>query len=80
MNTESRYLTHRFIPGICATGVLLAEDVAAVIEGFNRVNIVKAVLLDISVLTLVVRQGLSQLWWKILKQKFHTIDFSFNQN
>lgn len=56
MGTESNYLTHRVIPNIGATGVLLAEDAAAVLEEYNSVNTVKVVL--------VVKQGLLQLWRK----------------
>lgn len=40
---ESRYLTHRIIPNIGATGVLV-EDVDAVLEQFNSINSIEAVL------------------------------------
>jgi len=40
------YLTHRVIPVKGATGALLAEEVASVLEEYNSVYTVKAILLD----------------------------------
>ena len=44
MGTSSKYLTHQVMPNIGAIGVHLTEDVAAVLEEYNRVNAVKDVL------------------------------------
>ena len=46
MCTSSKYLTHRVIPNVDATGVHLTEDIAAVLEMYNSVNTVKVVLMD----------------------------------
>ena len=45
IDTESRYFNYRVISSITATGVVLAEDVVAVLEQFNSVNTVKESLL-----------------------------------
>ena len=41
MDTESKYLTHRVIPNIGVTGIVLAN---VVLEEFNNVNTIKLVL------------------------------------
>ena len=46
MDTENRYFTYSLIPNIGATDVVLGEDVAVVLELFNSVYTVKAVLVD----------------------------------
>ena len=42
----SKYFIHWVIPNIGATRVHWAEDVAAVVEEYNSINTVKAVLVD----------------------------------
>ncbi len=46
MGTSSTYLIQQIIPNIGATDVHLAENVATVLEEYNSVNTVKAVLMD----------------------------------
>ena len=43
---ESKYLTHRVLPNISATGAVDAEQVVDVLHEFNRENTVKAILVD----------------------------------
>ena len=43
---ESIYLTHRVLPDIGATGTVLAERVADVLEKFKSLSTIKAVLVD----------------------------------
>ena len=46
MGTSNKYLTHRVIFNIGASGVHLIEDVVAVLGVYSSVNTVKAVLVD----------------------------------
>ena len=43
---ETKYLTHRVIPNICATGAVHAEQVVDVLHEFNNENTIKAILVD----------------------------------
>ena len=43
---ESIYLTHRVLPDIGATGTVLAEQVADVLEKFKSLSTIKAVLVN----------------------------------
>ena len=43
---ESIYLTHRVLPDTVATGTVLAEQVADVLEKFKSLSTIKAVLVD----------------------------------
>lgn len=73
---ESRYLTHRIIPNIGATGVLI-EDVAAVLEQFNGIHSIKAVLVGNTSRNTGCEAGLVTALEKKLKRKLHTIRCSF---
>ena len=43
---ESKYLTHRVLPNIGATGAVHAEQVVDVLHGFNSENTIKSILVD----------------------------------
>ena len=43
---ESKYLTHRVLPNIGATGAVHAEQVVDVLHEFNGENTIKAILVD----------------------------------
>ena len=43
---ESKYLTHRVLPNIGATGAVHAEQVVDVLHEFNSENTIKAILVD----------------------------------
>ena len=43
---ESKYLTHRVLPNIGATGAVHAEQVLDVLHKFNSGNTIKAILVD----------------------------------
>ena len=43
---ESKYLTHRVLPNIDATGAVHAEQVVDVLHEFNSENTIKAILVD----------------------------------
>lgn len=80
MNMESRYLTHRVIPNIGATGVVLAEDVTAVLEEFNSINSIKVPLVDNTSTNTGCEAGLFKALETKLKRKLHTIGCSLHEN
>ena len=80
MGTSSKYLTHRVIPNIGATGIHLAEDVAAVLEEYNSVNTVKPVLVDNTSTNTGCKTGMVAALEKKIKWKVHTIGCSLHQN
>ena len=43
---ESKYLTHRVLPNISATGAVHPEQVVDALHGFNSENTIKAILVD----------------------------------
>ena len=43
---ESKYLTHRVLPNIRATGTVHAKQVVDVLHEFNSENSIKAILVD----------------------------------
>ena len=43
---ESKYLTHRVLPNIGATGPVHAEQVVDILHEFNSENTIKAILVD----------------------------------
>ena len=45
---ESKYLTHRVLPNIDATGAVHAEQVVDVLHEFNSENTIKSILVDIT--------------------------------
>ena len=46
MAFESEYLTHRVLPNTGATGAILVKQVADVLDEFNSLSTVKAILVD----------------------------------
>lgn len=74
------YLTHRIIPVKGATGAILAKEVASVLEEFNSIHTVKAVLLDNTNTNTGSEGGLVTHLEKIMKRKLHTIGCSLHQN
>ena len=79
MGTSSKYLTHRVIPNIGTTGVLLAEDVFAVLEDYNSVNTVKAVLVDNSSTNTGCEAGMMTALERKIKRKVHAIGCLLHQ-
>lgn len=80
MNIESRYLIHRVISNIGATGSVPAEDVAAVLEEFNSINSIKVILVDNTSTNTGCEVWLVTSLKKKFKRKLHTIGGSLHQN
>ena len=74
------YLTHRVIPIIGATGVRLADEVVSVLEEFDSVQTLKAVLLDNTSTNTGSEGGLVTCVEKKIGRKLHTIGCSLHQN
>lgn len=56
LDMESRYLTYKLIPNSGATGGVLADYAADVLEEFNSINYIKAILVPVQIL--MVKQSL----------------------
>lgn len=74
------YLTHRIIPTTGATGAVLAAEVKSVLEEFQSVNSIKAVLLDNTATNTGWKSGLVTVLETNLKRRLHTIGCSLHQN
>jgi hypothetical protein len=74
------YLTHRVIPVKGATGDVLAKEVYSVLEEFNSIETVKAILLDNTNTNTGCEGGLVTLLEKNINRKVHTIGCSLHQN
>ena len=79
MTYESEYLIHRTIPNTSATGAVLVE-VASVLEDFNSLATLKAVLLDNTNTNTGCEAGLMTLLEKKIQRNLHTIGSSLPQN
>lgn len=79
-DNSGSYLTHRVIPTIGATGVRLAEEVVSVLEEFDSVQTLKAVLLDNTSTNTGSEGGLVTSLEKKIGHKLHTIGCSLHQN
>lgn len=79
-STGGTYLTHRVIPVKGATGAVLAKEVASVLEEFNSLETVKAILLDNTNTNTGCEGGLVTLLEKNINRKVHTIGCSLHQN
>ena len=75
---ESIYLTHRVLPDTGATGTVLVEQVADVLEKFKSMSTIKAVLVDNTNANTGCEGGLVTLLEK--KKNLHPIDCSLHQN
>ena len=76
---ESKYLTHRVLPNIGATGAVHAEQVVDVLHEFNRENTIKAILVD----NTYANTGCEGRMVAILEKLFlnlHTIGSSLHHN
>ena len=73
---ESIYLTHRVLPDTGATGTVLAEQVADVLEKFKSLSTIKAVLVDITNSNIDCEGELVTL---LEKKNLHTIGCSLHQ-
>ena len=81
LGTESgTYLTHRVIPIKGAAGVLLGDEVVSVLEEFNHVHTLKAVLLDNTNTNTGWEGGLVTCLENKIQQKLHTTGCSLQQN
>lgn len=79
---ESKYLTHRVLPNIGATGAVLAEQVADLHE-FNSVSTIKAILVDNINTNTGCKDGFVALLEKKkkkLNRNLHTTGCSLHQN
>ena len=74
---ESIYLTHRVLPDTGATGTVLAEQVADVLEKFKSLSTIKTVLVDNTNANTGCEGGLVTL---LEKKNLHTIVCSLHQN
>ena len=74
---ESIYLTHRVLPDSSATGTVLAEQVADVLEKFKSLSTIKVVLVDNANANTGCESGLVTL---LEKKNLHTISCSLHQN
>ena len=74
---ESIYLTHRVLPDTGATGTVLAEQVADVLEKFKSLSTIKAVLVDNMNTNTGCEGGLVTL---LEKKNLHTIGCSLHRN
>ena len=72
--------THRLIPTTGATGVVQAEEVFSVLEEYDSVDTLKAVLLDNTHTNTGCEAGLVSVLEKQLKRKLHIIGCSLHQN
>ena len=73
-------LLHRILSNTGATGAVLAEQVADVLDEFNSVSTVKAILVDNTNANTSCEVGLATLLEKNLNRNLHTIDCSLHQN
>jgi hypothetical protein len=74
------YLTHTVIPTTGATGAVLAEEVERVLEEFESVNCLKALLLDNTATNTGWLSGLVTMLENNLKRRLYTIGCSLHQN
>lgn len=74
------YLTHRVIPIKGATGNRLSEEVYSVLEEFDSIHTLKAVLLDNTHTNTGCEGGLVTCLENKLERKLHTIGCSLHQN
>lgn len=73
-------MTHRILPDTGATGNVLAEQVADVLEEFKSLSTIKAVLVDNTNANTGCERGLVTLLEKIFFLNLHTIGCSLHQN
>ena len=73
-------MTHRVLPDTGATGTVLAEQVADVLEKFKSLSTIKAVLVDNTNTNTGCEGGLVTLLEKKIKRNLLTIGCSLHQN
>ena len=78
--SNGEYLTHRVIPTVGATGAVLADEVYKVLEQYESVNTLKAVLSDNTSTNTGCKSGLVSSLENKLHRKVHTIGCSLHQN
>jgi hypothetical protein len=74
------YLTHRVIPIKGATGLLLGDEVASVLNEFKIAHSLKAILLDNTATNTGWKSGLVTAVEKKINSKLHIIGCSLHQN
>ena len=74
------YLTHRVVPTVGATGVILGEEFTSVLQEFNCVHTIKAILLDNTSTDTGREGGLVSAVEKQIGKNLHTIGCSLHQN
>ena len=79
-DTSGEYLTHKTIPKEGSTGVLLAKEVFDVLEEYNSVTTLKALLLDNTNSNTGYKGGLVVCLEKILQRTLHTVGCSLHWN
>ena len=67
---ESKYLTHKVLPNIGATGAVHAEQVVDVLREFNSENTIKAILVDNTNANTGCEGGMVAILEKIFKKIF----------
>ena len=68
---ESKYLTHRVLPKIGATGAVYAEQVVDILHEFNSENTIKAILVDNTNANTGCESGMVAILEKFLKKSSH---------
>ena len=78
--STATYLTHIKIPIIGATGLVLAKEMCSVLQEFNSVESIQAVLLDNTATNKGPIKGLVVKLEELLKRKLHLIGCALHQS
>ena len=74
------YLTHRTIPVVGATGDVLAQEAFSVLQEYDSLESIHAILLDNTATNTGSKSGLVVKLEEILGRKLHTIGCALHQN
>jgi hypothetical protein len=74
------YLTHRTVPISGATGEVLAQEAFAVLQEYNSLESIQAILLDNTATNTGPKSGLVVKLEELLKKNLHTIGCALHQN
>ncbi|XP_047131321.1 uncharacterized protein LOC124810448 [Hydra vulgaris] len=78
--SSGNYLTHRTIPVTGATGLVLATETFSVLQEYNSLESIQAVLLDNTATNTGPISGLVVKLEELLKRKLHLIGCALHQN
>lgn len=74
------YLTHRTVPISGATGEVLAQEAFAVLQEYNSLESIQAILIDNTATNTGPKSGLVVKLEELLKRNLHTIGCALHQN